>query len=490
MLSKTRFMHGCQCPLRLWNECHHPERASELDPGTMAIIEQGNVVGELARLRYPGGLLIQADHKHQQNALADTAASLVEPELSGLFEAAFLFSEVLVRADVLERDPAGGWNLIEVKCASYCHDNYETDLALQVWVLKGAGLTIKQAGVLTLNTEYVYDGQDLQLGPLFRFHDRTQLAAAESAEIEAKVLGQLQMLARSEPPVIIPGHQCFEPYPCPFYKHCSKDLEHPAHPLSDLPRIRASKVRALEAEGISSILELPADSGLSALQERVRECVVTDQAWVSADLGAALAALTYPIHFLDFETYSPAIPKYLGMRPFQRVPFQWSCHHEDRSGAVYHSEFLPVDGADPREGFALSLLATLGTEGAICVYSGFEAGVIRELAGQLPHLGEALLALTGRLVDLLQILREHYYHPDFHGSYSIKRVLPVLVPGMDYGALAIRQGDLASLAFLQLIASEDALTRARLSRDLLAYCCMDTFAMVKLRQALGLLAQA
>ena len=489
MLSKTRFMHGCQCPLRLWNECHHPERASSLDASRMAVIEQGNRVGELARDRYPGGLLVEADHTRQRAALKDTSAMLKMPGLSGIFEAAFVHSEVLVRADVLERDPEGGWNLIEVKCASYCHAEHETDLALQAWVLRGAGLSIRKAGVLTLNTEYAYDGKALNLDALFRFHDRTALAASAAAEIEATVQGQIQMLARGQAPGIAPGHQCFEPYPCPFHDYCTQGLPTPEHPLSDLPRLRGAKARELEAQGIRSIQAIPADSGLSPLQERVRECVVSSQPWVSKDLPAALEAFTYPIHYLDFETYYPAIPPYAGMHPFERLPFQWSCHHEDRAGGVHHSEFLPVDAADPREAFARSMLATLGTQGAICVYSGFEAGVIRQLASQLPELAEPLFALTGRLVDMLQIIREHYYHPDFHGSYSIKRVLPVLVPGMDYACLAIRQGEMASLGFQELLASEDPLLRARLRRDLLEYCSMDTLAMLKLRHSLSRIAK-
>ena len=483
MLSKTQIMHGWQCPLRLYDEIHRPELATPPDPGTEAMLRLGAEVGELARERVPGGNLIGHGSVRMGPAVADTEA-LIKAGAYGLFEAAFQFQGVQVRADILEWNGDGRWNLVEVKAAGACRPEHVLDLAVQAWVLRGSGLQVQQTGVLTLNTEYVFNGRTLDLAELFRCHDRTAAAADLSAEIEALVDHLYGVLAKPTPPAVATGKHCTEPQVCPFLAHCAGAHPEPEHPVSDLPRLTRTLRQALLAADLTSILDLPRDLPLSTLQRRVRDCVQADRAWVSEGLAPALAAFSHPIHYLDFETYAPAIPRYAGMRPFQRVPFQWSCHHEDREGACTHSEFLPEDGQDPREAFALSMLATLGDEGSICVYSGFEGSVIRELAAQLPELAEPLLALLERLVDLLDVVRSHYYHPDLHGSFSIKRVLPVLAPALDYGALAIRQGQMASLAFLELIASGDPVRKAELRRDLLDYCGMDTLAMVKVREAL------
>jgi hypothetical protein len=485
MLSKTQFMNGCQCRLRLWYEVHRPELATPADPPTAFALRQGQAIHELARRRVPLGRRVPPDSRTSRRAVQETRRLIQDPEVPGIFEAAFQFKGVLVRTDLLERGQDGTWRLLEVKGSVHSKPHHDLDLALQAWVLQGAGLGLGQAGLLTLDPAYRYDGVALDPMALFRSQDCTEAVARRGHEIGLRVAAQIELVASPEPPAVAPGRHCFEPHPCPFYGHCTRGQVPPAHPLAELPHLRQARLRELEAGGFNSISELPEGTPLTGLQARVRACVLAGRPWRSPGLGPALAALEAPCHYLDFETYAPALPEYRGMGPFQRVPFQWSCHHQDPDGALRHTEFLPLDGADPREAFARTLLATLGTRGSICVYSGFEEAVIRELAAQLPHLARRLLALRARLVDLLQLIRTHYYHPDFHGSFSIKRVLPVLAPGLDYGALAIHRGDQASLAFQELVASPDPEIRARLRRDLLAYCCLDTLAMVRITQALA-----
>jgi hypothetical protein len=207
--------------------------------------------------------------------------------------------------------------------------------------------------------------------------------------------------------------------------------------------------------------------------------------FVDPQLRAALAAAQHPIHFLDFETCNPALPIIPNTRPFQSIPFQWSLHVLPKRGALRHREYLHADRSDPREPFARALLEALGEEGTIVVYSDFEARVIRELADALPRLGEPLLATLARMLDLHAVIQTHYYHPGFHGSFSIKQVLPVVVSDLSYDDLEIREGSQAALAFIEMTdpqAPPD--TRARRRDALLAYCRLDTQAMVRLYQTL------
>ena len=170
-----------------------------------------------------------------------------------------------------------------------------------------------------------------------------------------------------------------------------------------------------------------------------------------------------------------------GHHPYDQIPFQWSCHLEGADGSLSHHEFLDTSGADPRRAFAEALLAASGAGGPILVYNqSFEKRVIRELAEHLPAQRAALLALLPRIVDLLPIVKRNYYHPDMRGSWSIKSVLPCLVPELSYAGLGeVRDGTQAQQAYFDLISGERAApAAARLRQDLLDYCRLDTWAML------------
>ena len=248
-----------------------------------------------------------------------------------------------------------------------------------------------------------------------------------------------------------------------------------------LPRLSDSLLERLKGSGIRSIGDIPPDlSGLSATQLRVRNAVADGRPYVGPGLGRSLGEIAPPACFLDFETINPGIPVYVGTRPYQRIPFQWSLHVLDESGELTHREFLNPDGQDPRERFAASLLEALPDTGSIVAYSSYEKSVINELAEALPRRRDGLLALVPRIVDLMNVVQGNYYHPGFHGSFSIKSVLPALEPGFGYDELEVQEGLAASAAYARLVAGgvpddEEAETR----RALLAYCKLDTEAMVR-----------
>jgi hypothetical protein len=199
----------------------------------------------------------------------------------------------------------------------------------------------------------------------------------------------------------------------------------------------------------------------------------------------ALAVLASLVGYLDFETFNPAIPLYSNTRPYERIPFQWSLHHDDGSGDLAHTEFLADGEIDPRREFAETLLGAVEeVRGAMVVWSSFEASVIRELVGLFPDLADRLTALLDRIVDLLPIVRDNVAHPAFQGSYSMKSVAPAVAPEITYGDLDITEGGEASAAFYRIVA-DPALSpegRAGLRRSLLAYCERDTLALARVRQ--------
>jgi hypothetical protein len=243
--------------------------------------------------------------------------------------------------------------------------------------------------------------------------------------------------------------------------------------------------------GIESILEIPDDFPLSERQRTACTSVQTGQAWFSAELGKEFESLKYPLYFADFESVNPAIPRFSGMRPFDQLPFQWSVHVQRQPDAEpEHYEFLAKDRSDPRREFITSLCSALGESGSIVVYAAFESQRLSELAAWLPEFAGHIKTIHSRLWDLLPIVRNHVYHPAFAGSYSLKAVLPALVPELTYDGMAVANGQDAGLAWESLVRGGlDQSERESRRKALLDYCGQDTLALVRLLEALRLAMQ-
>jgi hypothetical protein len=485
LLSKSRFMAGRQCQKRLYLECFHPDLAEPVDAGRQAILDTGTLVGELARDLSPGGVLIAEDHLHHSEAVSSTKKALENQSAPAIYEAAFVHDDVRIRADILARSGNGLYNLIEVKSGTGVKAEHIPDVAVQLYVLKGSGIPVDLACLCHLNKEYVYQGGNYDLSQLFSVEDITDKAQQLQPDVPMLLEEMRLPLWGMEPPDIKARRQCSKPYPCAFYGHCH--IGEPEHRVIQLPRATEKLLLALEDAGIEDLRDIPTGfPGLNATQQRVRDCVKNNREYLDPYLPKTLGQLEYPVHFLDFETFNPALPLYAGTRPYQVFPFQWSDHTITGDGELRHEEYLHDGFDDPREMFARSLLKALGSSGSILVYSSYEATQIRKLAEALPDLCDDLLGLLeGRIVDLLKLVQNYYYHPEFHGSFSIKSVLPALVPDLDYNNLQISDGSQASAAYAEMVRPETPEDRrSQLREGLLAYCKRDTEAEVRLFETL------
>ena len=286
------------------------------------------------------------------------------------------------------------------------------------------------------------------------------------------------ILLESRPPVIEPDDRCHSPYECPFWAYCTKDK--PLRWIYHLPGPK-KVVQQLVQEGITIIDDIPDTAKLSIVQRRVKDNVE----WVSASLTSVLQSVEYPVHHLDFETVMLAIPKFSRMKPYQSIPVQWSNHIELQSGEIIHHEFLHGEATEPRRQWAERLLESLGAQGTIVVYSSYEEAMMRQVAEAFPEFRNAFLSVIKRLWDLYPVIKEHYYHPAFQGSYSIKSVLPVMVPELSYRDLQIQEGAQAASEYYRMVfIEEDWIEQARIKDALLQYCARDTMARVRLRRAL------
>lgn len=490
LLSKSRFVNGNQCHLRLWNEVFEPELAEKTDEKLQSIFDTGHEVGELACQRYPGGCSIEHDHLHFEEALAATRQLLESNEVPALFEAAFIHSGVRVRVDVLERMPGGGWRLVEVKSSTQLSDTYVLDAALQLWVLLGAGMDVREVSVLTLNRDYVYQGGEHDLDALFTLHHISDRAIQLQESIANSVQEMQTVLAQPGAPSIEPSGHCFEPYHCPFYSHCTRDIVFPKYGIDDLHRLHISKRKQLEDEGIDEIKNIDENFPLSDLQQIIRQAVIQDRDIIHGNIASHLAKLQSPVRHLDFETINRAIPRFVGNRPYDQIPFLFSVHVEGDGAQLRHVEYLHESASDPCKPLVERLINALGERGSICVYSHYERTTLSNLCRWLPECADELKAIQSRLVDLLAIIKNSYYHPDFHGSFSLKSVLPVMVPGSGYEDLSIADGQMASVLYGIALETSDDAERERIFHDLRRYCERDTLATVQIRQRLESLASS
>ncbi|MGH7415279.1 MAG: DUF2779 domain-containing protein, partial [Candidatus Rokuibacteriota bacterium] len=450
----------------------------EIDESRQAVFDQGHRVGALARTYVPGGTLIDLPHDAYEQRLEATRQTLAQGA-AVIYEAAFRADGVFVSVDILVRH-ARGFCLTEVKSTTSVKEQHLPDVAVQTHVLRRSGLAIDHVEVMHLNRACAYP----DLSSLFTRADVTELTEARLAAIPGDIAALVAMLAGPLPSVAT-GPHCAKPYECPFTARCWPVL--PPHHVSTLYAMRRRALE-LDEQGYRTILDLPEDMPLGAAADRQRRALRAGRMIVEPTLAAALTAFAPPVAFLDFETVGLAIPVWDGCHPYDAVPVQFSAYVPDAGGALRPHAWLAQGPGDPRPALAEQLVAACEGAHTIVAYNArFERDRIRELAVAVPRLAGRLAALATQVVDLLPVVRNHVYHPDFGGSFSLKRVLPALVPDLGYAGLAIAEGETASLELGRLLFHGDRMEpaeRARLREDLLAYCHQDTWGLVRLLERL------
>jgi hypothetical protein len=491
-LTKSRYLQALQCQKLLWLSTHHPELATPPDQSAKHRFAVGTLVGELARCLFPIGTLIAEDHFHLAEAISSTARHTADPTIPALFEATVQHGSALCRADILLRTNAGSnsWDLNEVKSSSQVKDVYLPDLAFQRYCFEQAGYSINQTFLTHLNKAYIRQGP-LDLEQLFSTIDVTSNVEPLLSAVPANIKTFEAIMASTTSPAIEPGDQCTKPYTCPYYTYCNKPRA--ADSVKNLPGISQKRLATFKALGIESILDITADMDLTARQTIVVHSYRQQAPIINRNgIRQFLSTLVYPLYLFDFETIMPTIPLFDNSSPFQQIPFQFSLHIQQEQGApCTHYEFLHNSKDDPRSALIDSMLSLLGTSGSIVAYNiTFEKGKIAELANYDPLHGPKLLALLPRFVDLIVPFRNgDYTHYAFHGSASLKQVLPVLVPSLSYADLEIQEGGTASLLYEQWVSNQIPDEQWQTIRtNLLEYCKRDTFAMVEIRRVLHSLA--
>jgi hypothetical protein len=435
-------MYGCQCPKRLYLHKFQPGLKNPEDEMQQSIFAAGTNVGVLAHQLFPGGENAEPPTPYEYHLSVAKTEELIKSGAEIIYEAAFNFEGILCALDLLVKQD-GQWHAFEVKGSTGVKPQHIMDAALQYYVITQCGLPLADISIVHLNNQYIRRGA-LNVQELFNKVSIKEEVLELQEFIGNKAIELKQVLHDKVEPMVEPGDHCYAPYECDFTNHCWK-----------------------------GITEEAKDYGNENLNKEA--------------IDEFMAELVYPLYFFDFETVMPAVPEFDESRPYQQLPFQYSLHIQHSPEADLHHEYFLGNGiTDPREDLIKTLLSHIGNEGSIVVWNKtFEDSRLKELGRDFPEYSEAIESIRTRLVDLMVPFRKkQYYHPEFQGSYSIKKVLPVLVPELKYTDLEVQDGGSASLMYAQL-KDQDTETQTKHREGLLAYCEMDTLAMVKILEKIS-----
>jgi hypothetical protein len=482
-LSKTKYLDGLKCYKLVWYKYNHKEDLPEIDAATQFIMDQGNIVGELAQTLFPGGIVLSREYDPaKQSAKSLEAAKLRKP----LFEAGFINGQAYALVDILNPVDKNAWDLIEVKSSSSVKEEHYADVAFQKYTYEGAGLKIRKCYLMYINNQYVRKGK-IDPKKLFATEDVTKQCDELIPEIEENISDILEAIGKKAASHIIVGPHCDKPYPCPLEDICWSFL--PAK--DDIFCLYSGTKKAYELmdRGVMRITDIKDDVSLSPRQNI--QVIAHRSGKPHIDKKAIeefLKELKYPLYFLDFETINPAIPAYDNSRPFEAIPFQYSLYIiKDKVAKSVRHAYLAPDGKDPRPEILKQLKELLGNSGSIVAYNAiFEKTALRHASEAYTEYQDWVAGLEERIVDLLVPFRGFsYYHPGQVGSASLKSVLPVMTKS-SYDDMEIADGGMASREYYRVTFGKniEEKERKRIYSALDKYCDLDTKGMIEIISAL------
>lgn len=504
LLTKSDLQSLHQCPRKLWLEHHRRDLIPHEDPSLWRRATDGNFVGAKARQALGADVLWPPAVEDPLAAFERARQLLHQHPGRPAVEVPLLHGDLHTRADALVPE-TDGYVLRETKAATFPlkkdkttpdapDEHHVRDVAIQVWAAQALGHPLVRAELNLLNNQWRYPGNGDYSG-LFRTLDVTAAAQALAPFVPQWRDDARAVLAGAMPQART-GRQCEEPYACPFRGYC-KPLDPPgeAHPITLLPDAAGKKLakKLHQEKGYTSLLQAaPAEltGAQAALYRRIQHAHAQGAAVIEPGAGALLAALPYPRYFFDFEGIDLPVPHWSGVRPYEHVPFQWSCHIEGEPGVFEHAEFLDLTGDDPSLPCIERMREVIADDGGpiFVYYATYERKRLEELTVRHPEHAELLNGFIARLVDLLPVVKDHFYHPAMAGSFSIKKVLPVIAPDLRYDDLdEVQEGTGAQLAYLYAVFDPNttAERKAQLDAALRRYCRQDTWAMVEVAHFLA-----
>ena len=498
-LSKSLYLNGLQCQKYLWLKIYGKEKLQKPDANLKAIFKTGNKVGEKACKLFPGGKQIKWDKTTPHSERIALTKKYIADRVKTIYEATFEYDGVLVMVDILNLDNNGNFEIYEVKSSTWNSeknlkdiDTYIKDISIQYYVLNGYGLKISKACITLLNGEYIREEKE-NLNKLFIHKDVTEKVKSLQNKIPTTLESFQSTLAikKTEPEIDI-GWHCKKPNICFGYNYCwTQQRNIPEYSVFNIFHMtKRSKALELYHKGIVNIQDIPKSEKLTETQKKQVNLAKDNKLFIDKDaIKVFLKSFNYPYYYFDFETYQQALPEFIGIKPFQQIPFQYSLHIKHHpSSKPFHEKFLADSGSDPRESLVTKLISDIPPDVTVIAFnSSFEKSILKELAQQFPKYKEHLENIINNMIDLAEPFKnKYYYHPKMKGKHSIKILLPLVVPEMpkEYEKLNIKNGVDAMQAFSDLATIRDIKKINKIRKDLEEYCALDTLAMVRIHEKL------
>ena len=486
--SKSKYTNFWQCPKIAWLDKYKPEE-KEIDEGAKERMANGNIVGDLAMTLFGDFTEVTAFDKNGKldlDAMKRKTAECIDKGIENICEASFDYNGLYCAVDILHKEN-GGYAIYEVKSSTNLKYYYLADVAYQKYVLEKCGIFVTGTYVVYINNEYKRLGK-IDVKNLFKITNIKDLVIDEYVVVERNLKYAEEILESDREPNIAIGKQCSQSHACAYWNYCSRHL--PEHNVFKL--YRCNKKWDFYKNGLVSFEDLHKRASLNFLQARQIDFSLNERGTYidKALINEFLSTLSYPLYFLDFETIQEIIPPFDGAKPYEQIPFQYSLHYiESETGELKHKEFLGISGEDPRRAIAESLCENIPENVCVLAYNKkFECSRLKELAEDFPDLSKHLLNIKRNVKDLLVPFQKGaYYNKAMGGSFSIKSVLPAIFPNdpeLDYHNLEeIHNGGEAMTVFPR-IKDMPREEQEKTRKNLLKYCELDTFAMVKIWQEL------
>ena len=492
MLTKSDYIKYIQCKKYLWlNKFKKEILPEELDDNLKRLFESGYKIEDIAYKLYPNAVNAEAEEKNIKEMILKTK-HLMKEKAPIIFQATISGKNLFARADIIRYNKEmGAWDIIEVKSATEIKDIYIDDLSFQKICFEKAGVKVGKIFLMHVNNQYIKDGE-IDPQEFFIINEITEAVNENLEETNIQIKNALEILKIKEEPDVQILRQCKKPYTCPFIFYCWKDF--PDHSIYSIGSslINEKNLKTLLDAGIIEIKDIPSELLKKEKLIKHHHAVKHDLVHIEKEnIKEELSEIKYPIYYLDYETYAPAIPIIDAYRPYQRVVFQYSLHvQESPNSELKHYYFLANDLPDPTIALSKTLAERIGKTGSVIAWNmGFEKGCNTEMGRRAPEYQEFYEDINNRTVDLMIVFKKGFYvHKEFRGSASLKKVLPVLVPELSYNDLDIGEGMLASNTWGDMVTKNISQEeKDEIYNNLLAYCELDTLAMVKILEKLNII---
>jgi len=484
---------NCMRKAYLMARAKNGDNCEQLSEYQEFLIDSGGRIIDLARGRFPGGVMVQ--EASIEEAAAKTLELINDSRIRVIFNAAFISGAAYACPDIIERDcDSGAWRIIDVKCAAYHKGGpkrprgrtgrYFTEAAYVLMVMDMCGVKVSGIYAMFVSRRYrLY----LPESKMFTVLDCTAEVRKLSKSFEQSSQSIFSALTSQRQPEAVITTVCKN---CVYYKGCPvSEIKYPVFLFNS---INQKKFAQMIDDGYLSIDDIPDGYfkyPADYLYYMMRESVKSGRPFIGPHFKTALESVCWPAYYLDFESLVSVLPVYEYSLPYEHLLMQYSLHvkkspdcgHKD----IKHFEYIVKPRLDCRRELFESLADRIGDTGSIIVYSDYEKLCIKRAAEKYPHIRERLNSMLERIFDLCEFIRRNYYHLDFNGLYSIKKILPVLVPEMTYDGLNVKNGTDAIVKHYQL--ASGALSEEegrRVKSGLLEYCAQDTYAMVRLHERL------